>query len=47
ANASDDTVAHIDPRAGTVVDRIELNSGGSPSGIAVTENAVWVAVHER
>jgi DNA-binding beta-propeller fold protein YncE len=46
-NSNDDTVARIDPAKAQVVERIDLDSGGRPVGVAVSSDAVWVAVSER
>jgi YVTN family beta-propeller protein len=46
-NSADDTVSRIDPAKAQVVDRIALDSGGSPVGVAVTSDSVWVAVRGR
>jgi streptogramin lyase len=46
-NGADDTVTRINPALGKVVQRIELNSGGSPAAVVVTSGSVWVAVRGR
>jgi class 3 adenylate cyclase/DNA-binding beta-propeller fold protein YncE len=46
-NSNDDSVVRIDPAKAQVVERVDLNSGGSPVAVAVTSDAVWVAVRER
>jgi ABC-type transport system substrate-binding protein/DNA-binding SARP family transcriptional activator/DNA-binding beta-propeller fold protein YncE len=41
ANTTDNTISRIDPAAGTVVATIAL-SAGTPGGIAVSKDGVWV-----
>jgi streptogramin lyase len=45
ANTLDGTVAGIDPSSAKVVERIELGSGLSPDGVALSDAALWVTVH--
>ena len=42
ANAGDGTVSRIDPITGRVVRTIDV--GGSPTGIVVADDEVWVTV---
>jgi class 3 adenylate cyclase len=45
ANSLDGTIAGIDPSAAKAVERIELGSGLSPDGVAVSDGALWVTIH--
>jgi YVTN family beta-propeller protein len=40
-NSQDDTVLQIDPRSRAVLQRIHLQKGTSPTGVAVGAGAVW------
>jgi len=44
ANSGDGTVSRIDPASGQVVRTITISDGGTPSGIAATDNGIWVTV---